>query len=769
MKSKLLKSLLTIACLLCSIGVYAYDFEVDGIKYKITSTTDKTVEVTNSTYSGSLDIPAAVSYNNVVYSVTSIGDYAFDGCTGLTTITIPEGVASIGIAAFSGCEGLTSLTIGSGVTTIGDDAFSWCVGLTQITVEATTPPTIQYYTFGYVDKSIPVYVPTGCVDVYRNAEYWSEFLSIVDDDTDLVVGDKFTVDGIHYEVILPKEGIVAVTFNGDNMYDLPGEYRYNGQVDIPSTVSYQGIDYSVTSIGGGAFYDCIGLTDVTIPNSVTSIGSSAFDGCTGLTTITIPEGVASIGIDAFEGCSGLVEMHVEATTPPTIIYQSPFDEVNMFIPIYVPEDSYSAYRNAEYWSLFPNILIREVGVFDKFTVDGIHYFVSAESSQVGVTTGEYLGDLSDKYQYTGTVVIPESVIFGEITYNVTSIDRSAFSGCTGLTEITIPNSVIGISDYAFEGCSGLTMITVPGSVTWIGWSAFEGCTGLTQITVEATTPPAIMSTSFSGVSKSIPVYVPAGCGELYRNTEYWNEFINILEMEGADVVAASIALDNEESDMYIGDVMQLTASVLPDNTTNKVVAWTSSDNEVATVDESGNVTAVSIGSATITATTTDGSNLTASCEVTVKQKKIKLTLQNSYYNNVIFFLTPGTEQEIQIVDTDTRFVLNTVMFNDENVTDQLIDRVYVTPALEEDAVINISYDIPTAQNAPMHNSRIKAYGHRGDVVVTGCERGESIAVYDVDGILLRTIYATSDTMRIAMPTGAVYVVKVADAAVKVAL
>ena len=153
----------------------------------------------------------------------------------------------------------------------------------------------------------------------------------------------------------------------------------------------------------------------------------------------------------------------------------------------------------------------------------------------------------------------------------------------------------------------------------------------------------------------------------------------------------------------------------------------------------------------------------------VESNEVELTMQNSYYNNVIFFLPTGTEQKIKIVDTDARFVLNTVMFNDENVTEQLVDGVYTTPALEEDAVINISYDIPTAQNAPMHNSRIKAYGHRGDVVVAGCERGESIAIYDVDGVLLRTIYATSDTMRIAMPTDAVYVVKVADAAVKVAL
>ncbi|MBR4069574.1 MAG: hypothetical protein IKK16_00015 [Bacteroidaceae bacterium] len=162
----------------------------------------------------------------------------------------------------------------------------------------------------------------------------------------------------------------------------------------------------------------------------------------------------------------------------------------------------------------------------------------------------------------------------------------------------------------------------------------------------------------------------------------------------------------------------------------------------------------------------------ASCVATlpaVESNEVELLVQNSYYNNLTLYLTKGDTQKLKIEQTDDYFVLNTILFNGEDVTEEFVEGVYTTPAIEENSVLNISFTIPTAQNAPMQNSRIKAYGHRGDVVVAGCERGESIAVYDVDGVLLRTMYATSDTMRIAMPTDAVYVVKVADTAVKVAL
>ncbi|MBR3951944.1 MAG: leucine-rich repeat domain-containing protein, partial [Bacteroidaceae bacterium] len=136
MKSTLLKSLLTIVCLLCSVASYAYDFEVDGIYYNITNSSEKTVEVTckDDSYAGTINIPETVSYQGATYRVTRIGNYAFYYCEGLTSITIPNSVTSIGYQAFNNCDGLTSITIPNSVTSIGDWAFDRCNELTEITI-----------------------------------------------------------------------------------------------------------------------------------------------------------------------------------------------------------------------------------------------------------------------------------------------------------------------------------------------------------------------------------------------------------------------------------------------------------------------------------------------------------------------------------------------------------------------------------------------------------------------------------------------------------
>lgn len=131
---KTLKHLFTALLLMVATVAMAHDFEVGGIYYSILS--EKTVGVTyrgdsynsySNEYTGSVDIPSMVTYNDLTYSVTSIGDFAFDGCTGLTSVTIGNGVTNIGDYAFSYCKGLTNITIPNSVTRIGSLAFYYCI------------------------------------------------------------------------------------------------------------------------------------------------------------------------------------------------------------------------------------------------------------------------------------------------------------------------------------------------------------------------------------------------------------------------------------------------------------------------------------------------------------------------------------------------------------------------------------------------------------------------------------------------------------------
>jgi len=134
---------------LTTLQANAYDFEVDGIYYKITSADQKTVEVAkDGSYSGDVVLPASVTYNEETYSVTGIGSRTFYNCTEVTSVSVPKGVTYIGEYAFSNCPLLSSITLPEGVTSIGYEGFSSCTDLTSITIPASVAEIGEKVFFG---------------------------------------------------------------------------------------------------------------------------------------------------------------------------------------------------------------------------------------------------------------------------------------------------------------------------------------------------------------------------------------------------------------------------------------------------------------------------------------------------------------------------------------------------------------------------------------------------------------------------------------------
>ncbi len=383
-------------------------------------------------------------------TVTSIGSYAFYGCSGLTgTLTIPNSVKSIGNSAFYGCSGLTSVTIGNSVKSIGSTAFQNCSGLTGTLT-----------------------IPNSVTSIGSGAFYHCSGLT-----GDLIIPNSVT--SIEYQAFQDCSGLTNVT-----------------------------IGNSVTSIGNRAFQNCSGLTGtLTIPNSVTSIEEDVFRDCTGLTKIFIPSSVTTVNAfsyssSPFFNCSSSLKIYCEASSKPsgwgtywnyrtssaihtTYWGQTIEDCTGLTFTLNSDGSSYSV--KAKDTSITGEVFIpsnyegKPITIIGSFM--GCRGLTSIEIpnsvTSIGISAFQNCSRLT-------SIEIPDSV---------TSIGAYAFYGCSGLSSIEIPDSVTSIGNRAFQGCTGLTKIFIPKSVTTINASSYSNspffkCSSSLKIYCEASSKPS---------------------------------------------------------------------------------------------------------------------------------------------------------------------------------------------------------------------------------------------------------------------------------------
>lgn len=500
-------------------------------------------------------------------SVTSIGNNAFYGCSGLASVTIPNSVTSIGYYAFENCSNLNSVTIGTGVLSIGIPVFQYHTPAKVIWL-TNTPPS----GYGYAG---------GTVNYVANEQY----TSLSNKTVYPFLSSMFEVDGVKYVPVSPSERTcdaidcaynesvenvyigstvtnqgISLTVNQIRPYICYGnKYVKNVNIDFDgdidnyafygcsnlehAQINNQGkiesnafrnctsletatLGEQITSLGDDVFRGCSELQSIVIPNAVQTMGTYAFEGCESLTSATIGTGIQSIGTYTFSGCTSLTDMQIGSNVNTIDTYA--FNNCSALPEIIIPQSVTKIANN-----VFKGCLsLKQVVMADHASELQLGSNGSSPLFAACPLDSVYIGrnisyNTSSSYGYS-PFYRNTSLRAVTITDVETEIPANEFYGCTNLKNVKIGNSVTSIGDWAFSGCNSLDAFEFGSAVETIGKEAFSDCTAMTKLISHAVTPPTCGSQALDDINKWIcTLSVPTGYATAYQQADQWKEFFFI--------------------------------------------------------------------------------------------------------------------------------------------------------------------------------------------------------------------------------------------------
>ena len=555
-------------------------------------------------------IPKSLKDVYATYDSIDIPNGVFNGCSNLKTVNFEEGSTIIADALFRGCDGLEEVTIPDTITEIYGYVFADCKNLKNINISDSVTVIGESVFEG--DTSIKeINLPDSITKLGARVFSGCNGLeSIVIPDSVINIGIGTFSECKNLKSVTLSRGLEKIGenafYNCDSLQSieipksLEDVYATYDSIDIPngvfngcSNLKTVNFEEESTVIADALFRGCDGLEEVTIPKTVTIIKNHAFNNCANLKRVDISNGVTEIEKSVFEDCTNLQKVILPDTVNSmgTNIFYNCINLTEVHLPNIRQNIMANTFYNCKKLTTinFPSTL----------TTIGNSAFMDCESLPEAVLPSGVEKIESNAFKNCKAlkkVVVPDTV---------STIGSSAFYGCETLTDITLGGKLKKIESQTFYGCTTLPSIVIPYNVTTIGDSAFVNCTKLTQITVPRNTT-SIASNAFS-YPKKMTMYGPSDCyAQTYANGKG-------IKYVAQDIPATSIRLDitNKTAEYY--EEFQLTATITPQNFTDAVV-WTSSNEDVATVSDTGYVEICGVGTAVITVT---AGKVKATCTVTV--------------------------------------------------------------------------------------------------------------------------------------------------------